>query len=145
MLTLKEAKRNFFDRDAVLKRVDAVKVKVLSKGGAFVRQRARSSMRRRKGSSKPGSPPSAHKNALLKEKLFFSYDPSTDSVVVGPVALSRKPEAPALNEFGGTVTRRRHGRTRVATYPERPYMAPALKAEEPKLPSYWHNTVSGGI
>lgn len=98
-----EIKKFFFDRKAVTSRTDSAKRNVLSKIGAFIRTTAQRSMRRRKSASKPGSPPSAHKG-LLKKFLYFGYDPSSDSVVVGPVRLG-KGEAPPLNEYGGMARR----------------------------------------
>ncbi len=145
MITLKKIPTQFFfDRAHVIARIGEARVKVLSKVGAFLRRRAQTSMRYRRKSSAPGQPPSAHKErgALLRKLLYFSYDPHSDSVVVGPVASGRG-EAPRLNEFGGRVTRRRRGVPYVATYPARPYMAPALKAEEPRLPAAWSNSVKG--
>lgn len=141
MITIK-IKQFFFDRAAVIRAVEPAKLKVLSKVGAFVRRRAQTSMRYRKKASKPGTPPSAHKNsgALLRKLIYFGYDPQTDSVVVGPVQ-ARGGQAPRLNEFGGTLKAK--GKT--FTYPPRPFMAPALKAEEPKLPSYWSNTIRGDV
>jgi phage gpG-like protein len=140
VLTLK-AKDFFFDRKTVQRALVPAKRKFLSKVGAFVRRSAQTSMRYRKGPSKPGSPPSAHKErgALLRKLLWFAYDPSNDSVVIGPVGTGRA-EAPRLNEFGGKAVRR--GKT--VTYPARPFMAPALAKEEPKLPFYWTNSVQGG-
>jgi phage gpG-like protein len=140
MLTLK-AKDFFFDRKSVQRAIVPAKLKFLSKVGAFVRRSAQTSMRYRKKASTPGQPPSAHKEhgALLRKLLWFAYDPSNDSVVVGPVAASRRAEAPRLNEFGGNALRR--GKT--VTYPARPFMAPALAKEEPKLPFYWTNSVRG--
>jgi hypothetical protein len=110
MITVKfDKSRSFFDKEAVLSRVDAAKRKKLSRAGAMLRQTARRSMRRRKKPSRPGSPPSAHsqspehpRGALLKERLFFAYDQANDSVVVGPEQLGRSDAAP-LQEFGGTV------------------------------------------
>src|SRR5690606_6172596 len=49
----------FFDRKAVTSRVDKATRKVLSRFGAFVRRTARSSIRKRKKTSQPGSPPSS--------------------------------------------------------------------------------------
>jgi hypothetical protein len=137
MITMR-IKEMFFDRAAVIRAVAPAKIRVLSKAGAFIRKAAQTSMRYRKRASKPGQPPSAHKEhgALLRKLVFFGYDSSADSVVVGPVAAKRG-EAPNLNEFGGTA--RRFGRT--VTYPQRAFMAPALAKEEPKLPSYWSNSV----
>jgi hypothetical protein len=64
--------------------------------------------------------------------------------VIGPTALSNSNgEAPSLLEYGGTVRIRdpRSGRRRTARYRARPYMGPALEAEQPKLPPMWRDSV----
>lgn len=105
--------------------------------------------------SPPGSPPFTHSTdpkATLR-KILFIYDTSKEAMVVGPVALNQKNAfgmsgtVPALHEFGGTQTVKekmvggkvwrpigkrgaRSGqptRRRKATYPARPFMAPAVK------------------
>lgn len=136
----------FFDRPKVIKAVDRAKRQALSKGGAFIRQAARTSIRPRKGTSKPGNPPFSHEGSL-RRLILFGYDERTDSVVVGPVGF-RSSTAPNVLEFGGTTTivRRRQGRlvrqqVRIAA---RSYMAPALERERPKLPALWRNSVRGG-
>lgn len=136
----------FFDREAVIKAAGKARVKVLSKRGAFIRRRAQTSMRYKKKrdakgktiASAPGSPPLAHKSegALLRKLLFFSYDFSSDSTVIGPTAIG-KGEAPALNEFGGYALRG----GKVAKYPERAFMQPALEAETPAMPKDWQNQI----
>jgi hypothetical protein len=50
----------FFDRQSVIDRMTKANRRALSKVGAFIRRRARSSLRRRKRRSQPGSPPSVH-------------------------------------------------------------------------------------
>lgn len=141
----------FFDRPKVLRAVGAARRKVLSKAGAFIRQRARTSMRPRKGSAPPGAPPNVHEGSL-RRLLFFAYDPRADSVVVGPVGF-RRSEAPRTLEFGGraTVARRRLQkdgsrtvRTRRVRIEARPYMGPALRKERPNIPRAWANSVRGG-
>jgi len=141
----------FFDRPKVQRAVDRARRRALSKAGAFVRQRARTSMRRWRGSSAPGSPPHAHEGSL-RRLLFFAYDPSADSVVVGPVGF-RRSDAPNTLEFGGaaTVTRRRNRRdgkrvveSRRVRIEARPYMGPALRKELPNLPKPWASSVRGG-
>jgi hypothetical protein len=101
----------FFDRPKVLAALDRAKRKQLSKAGAFIRRRARSSMRRRKGVSAAGSPPSAHSPDPSLKTIFFAYDSRRDTVVVGPVKLNQKISAvkpdltvPSLMERGGTAT-----------------------------------------
>jgi hypothetical protein len=110
-----EVKSQFFDRKAVAERVGQQTARALSRLGAFIRRRARSSMRRRKKPSAPGTPPSAHsssKVATLKN-ILFAFDHSRNSVVIGPVRLNQKfyfggpvlaaGTVPQLHEFGGTL------------------------------------------
>ena len=140
-------KELFFDRQAVLGRVDAATRKVLSRFGAFVRQAARSSIRTRKKSSEPGQPPSSH-TGLLKKFIFFGYEPDRRSVVIGPVRLSEKGrgEAPSILEYGGTAHLRQGSggqatkSKRVRIQP-RPFMTPAFEKEQPKLPAMWHDSI----
>ncbi len=140
-------KNLFFDRKAVVDAVDKAKRAVLSKAGAFIRTIARTSIRKRKGSSPPGSPPHSHVG-LLRNFILFGYDPASDSVVIGPAKLNKPTEAPRVLEHGGTTTitrfargRLRKRRLRIAA---RPYMGPALEKEQPKLPKLWAGSVKGG-
>lgn len=165
-LDLKSAKAGFFDSAAVARSVDAATRRVLSKFGAFVRTRARTSIRRRKGVSPPGGPPYSHVG-LLKQFLFFSYDTGSRSVVIGPARLggTADPEAPGRLEYGGTmqgngrvifVTNEvgrdkkgkftSRGKTRVELngtirYKPRPFMGPALQQVLPGLPAMWKDSV----
>jgi len=137
----------FFDRPKVQRSVDRAKRRNLSKAGAFVRQRTRSSIRKRKRSSRPGEPPSSH-TGLLRRFILFGYDRQRESVVVGPVGF-RRSKAPRVLEFGGrtTVETRRPGRRRkkrTVRIAARPYMRPALEKERSNLPAVWRNSVKGG-
>jgi len=135
----------FFDRKKVIRAADAANRKNLSKAGAFIRTTAKHSLRRRKGTSPPGSPPSSH-SGLLKRFIFFGYDAARKTVVVGPMRLNQKVgDAPAALEHGGTSIvveglrrRRRKRRVRIRA---RPYMGPALAKEAPKFPKLWTNSV----
>ncbi len=136
----------FFDRPKVIRAVERGKRQALSKGGAFVRQAARTSIRPRKGTSSPGRPPFSHEGSL-RRLILFGYDARSDSVVVGPVGFKRS-TAPNVLEFGGTTTilRRQKGRlvqhrVKIAA---RSYMAPALERERSKLPALWRNSVTRG-
>ena len=123
----------FFDRKKVAAETDRRTRKALSRLGARVRQTATRSMRRRKGKSPVGSPPSAHDNPLLKKLTFFTWDSATRSVVVGPIPFGRG-TAPAAQEYGGQAgVRLPDGRIVRGTFKPRPFMAPALKAELPHL------------
>lgn len=137
----------FFDRQKVVRAVDKAKQFVLSKAGAFIRTVALTSIRKRKGSAPPGSPPHSHVG-LLRNFILFGYDRASDSVVVGPAKLNKPNEAPRVLEHGGTTTvtkfepgRRRTRRIRVRA---RSYMGPALEKERPKLPKLWAGSVRGG-
>lgn len=137
----------FFDRQKVKRAVSKANRQALSKAGAFVRQAAKTSIRKRKGTSPPGQPPYSH-TGLLRRWILFGYERSSDSVVVGPARLNRPGDAPHALEFGGPTkaVRRRRGRQveRRFRIGKRPYMAPALEKEAPKLPRLWAGSVRGG-
>jgi len=161
-LTVSAAKSSFFDRQKVMAAVDRATRKALSKAGAFVRQRAKTSIRYREAPSQPGLPPSAHRTvgsvrkksgkvvtkkqlvSPLREFMFFSYDRATRTVVVGPALLSGTQSREALHalEHGGpsTVVDPR-GRRRPITVRARPFMRPAMLAELGNFPTLFANTV----
>ncbi len=140
-MNLDKAKSMFFDRKAVVGAVDRATRRVLSKFGAFVRTTARHSIRKRKGASPPGTPPHGHVG-LLKRLIFFGYDTTRKSVVIGPAPLRASVEAPPLLEYGGRARRKdRRGKSVMATYKSRPFMGPALAKEKPKLGACWANSV----
>jgi len=113
----------FFDRAIIGRLVNKANREALAKAGALVRTFARRSMRyvtasreqrrlvalgRRKrlsgdpGPSAPGTPPHAIRpRPFIRQFLFYAYDPSTASVVIGPIRLSSKTNVPALHETGG--------------------------------------------
>lgn len=141
----KAFKGMFFDRAKVINAVDQATRKVLSKFGAFVRTAAKSSIRtRKKAVSAPGQPPFS-KTGLLKKFLFFGFDPSTRSVVIGPAKLNSGTNAPEVLEYGGTttITDRVKGKKiqRRVRIEARPYMGPAYVKEKPKLSPLWANSV----
>jgi hypothetical protein len=83
-------KRMFFDRPYVAAQIGKANAAALSRHGAFVQRRARSSLRRRKRVSRPGEPPSVHSTsdiATLKN-IWFAYEPAKQSVVIGPLRLN---------------------------------------------------------
>jgi len=102
----------FFDSPAVLRAVDRARRQVLSKQGAFLRTRARSIIRPRKTASAPGEPPHSH-TGILRRFLYFSFDPATRSVVVGPAKTNQvffeghgRPvngTVPEVLEYGGRI------------------------------------------
>ena len=177
-----EVSKFFFDREGVRKKMGNANAKAMSKVGAFIRRRARTSLRRRKAVSEPGSPPSVHSTdgvATLKN-ILFAYDPSSQSLAVGPVKLNQQQQSwitmgnvtvPQLHEFGDVMVIRewswnqgktwtrqdlrvRHTsrkrkevynfieRRRRAIYKPRPFMAPALAAEQENIPKAWQGSLS---
>lgn len=107
----KATMRLFFDRAAVINAVSKGRRRALSKVGAFVRRTARSLIRSRRRASNPGEPPSSHEGSL-RRLLFFAYDQSADSVVIGPALMNGASRhvfthgktVPETLEFGGQVT-----------------------------------------
>ncbi len=139
-MKINQAKGLFFDRSAVTNAADRAERRVLSRFGAFVRRGARSSIRRRKSVSQPGSPPSSH-TGLLKRNIFFIYERQRSNVVIGPILLNKGTDAPAILEHGGAVTRRRRKKRVRMTYRPRPFMGPAFERETPKLPQMWRDSI----
>ena len=139
-IKINQARGLFFDRQAVTGATDRAERRVLSRFGAFVRRGARSSIRKRKSVAPPGSPPSSH-TGLLRKNIFFTYEPSRSSVVIGPIRLNKPMNAPELLEHGGRATRRRRGKNVQVTYRPRPYMGPAFDQELPQLPAMWRDSV----
>jgi hypothetical protein len=150
-----QSKQMFFDRQAVIDAVGKANARNLSRAGSFIRRGARSSLRRRKRVSLPDTPPSVHSRdpvASLKN-IWFVFDPQSRSVIVGPVKLngsvrlsgSNRTTVPALQELGGVAVvtdgPKRRGRKRLATYPKRPFMGPAMQRELPKFTGLWANSV----
>lgn len=140
----------FFDRPRVMRAVDRGKRSALSRIGGWIRKTARRSMRRRKRASRPGEPPSAH-TGLLRDGTFYSFDPSSESVVIGPVRMKRQgTDVPQVLEHGGisTVTRLRGGKVhrRRVKIEARPYMGPALEKamEADVIPEAFRGSVKGG-
>lgn len=133
--------KSFFSSKDVQKMVDKKTRQAQSKFGAFVRRRAKSSIRKRKAASAPGSPPSSHVGTL-KNLIFFAYDERTRSTVVGPVPFGDGVAPKALERGGPSfVTRKTKAAKggerltvkRFIKVKARPFMQPALEAELPKF------------
>lgn len=139
----------FFDRSAVQRRLSAAKRRNLSRAGAFVRRTARQSIRRSKKSAPAGRPPRAHSTdqAASLKKILFAYDAHRESVVIGPVKLNQAAGdgVPATLEKGGKTTiavgPRKNRKKRVVNIAARPYMGPALSANQEKIAPMWRGSV----
>lgn len=143
-IKLEQAKGLFFDVKKVMDRADRAELKALSKFGAFVRRRARSSIRKRKRSAEPGFPPSSHLG-LLRDFIFFFVEKEDKNVIIGPILLNKQnqtPTVPESLEYGGDAVVRRaikvHGEKLIAKrtlhYRGNPFMHPAFEAELPNAP-----------
>lgn len=159
--TIKQATGNFFDKKKVIDAVDRATRKIFSKFGANVRKRAQKSLEYAKGISRPGRPPHAHKTitvkktskstgrvrfrsvSFLREFLFFAFEPSTKTVVIGPARLNSTVTSDALSalEYGGQSVKVERGKRKRINIQARPFMGPAAKAETPGLPAMWRDSV----
>lgn len=139
-----EVKSSFFDRKRVIDAVGKAGAASLSKAGAFIRRTAKGLMKsggKKNKVAPPGTPPRVHAGQL-KDLLYFGFDTSKATVVIGPVKFGDG-EAPGLLEFGGTAQRKgRDGKSHTETYRGNPFMQPALDENIPKLPDLWANSVS---
>jgi hypothetical protein len=75
--------------------------------------------------------------------MFFSYDRTSESVVVGPAAFARRTGAPATLEFGGRVKAPSwwRGVGKYIRVRPRPYMQPAMRASQTKIAEFWKDSV----
>jgi hypothetical protein len=129
VLTVSQFKVIFFDR-AISVAVDRGAKRGLSRFGAFVRTRDKTSLKYRKKASEPGRPPSVHRStgftrektnrktgavsrqpvSPLRELTFFGYDADRKSVVIGAAIFPRSKAGPGVVperiEYGGQVTLR---------------------------------------
>lgn len=107
-------KQWFFDSDLVTSRMSRTTLISFRKIGGNVRLIARRSLRKRKKASAPGEPPSSHEGSL-RERIFFIWDPQTQSVTIGPERFNHiyfdgdgKPlngAVPGVLEEGGEIQR----------------------------------------
>lgn len=141
-MRLKEAKALFFDRPAVMRMMTKKERSVLSRFGAFVRRRAKSSIKisRTNETSEPGEVPKGH-TGQLRSQIYFAADPGKRSVVIGPTLFGTKTgeELSALEQGGmSTMTESAGGaarRRRRVYVRARPFMLPAFKSELPQVAS----------
>jgi hypothetical protein len=150
-MNVSQFKINFFDKKAVTDKVDATERRLLSRVGAFVRRKAKSSLKYGKGTSSPGQPPVVHRSigftrtktdkhgvtkkqllSPLRELMFFAYDSASNSVVIGPAIWNHDTGIPAALEWGGSSIAVHNGRQVTITIGARPTVTPALETEAPK-------------
>jgi hypothetical protein len=141
-----KVKTLFFDSPAVVAAVDSATRKVLNRIGGMIRLTARRSIKKAPSHtavSKPGKPPLSH-TGLLRNYIYYSFDPQPRSVVVGPVALNAKgKDVPRTLEHGGraVISSQRSVFRRTINIKKRPYMQPALLANKDGMAALWKNSV----
>jgi hypothetical protein len=145
-MRIDQAKTLFLDRPKVMARVDRARRRNLMRSGGFIRTTARRSLRKRKGTSPPDGPPYSHAPHQLRDGILFGYDEQADSVLVGPFKFNGKVgNAPEALEKGGESETRVRRRTRTiirrVMVRKRPYMVPALEAEQARAAERWRGTV----
>lgn len=158
----------FFNTDKVTDKIDRVKRRFLFTFGAYVRTRARQSIKsggKSNKRSKPGDPPKFH-TPFLKKGILFSVDTVKESVVIGPVVVPTEfggPGALSALEEGGTVSIREiigeqqggrnssgrftakkkirfTGRRTRTRIKARPFMGPAFEKEKANISEIWRKS-----
>ncbi len=134
----------FFNKKLILNAVDRARRPVLERQGALIRGIARRGIRKTKGPSAPGRV--FHSHDERSRMIFFGWDASSKTVVVGQQRLGHTGEPHTL-EFGGRVrVPVRRGKRKyfvVANQAPRPYMRPALAIAKSKLAGEWRGAVRG--
>lgn len=111
-----QIQQSFFDRQKVIAQIGRKKARALGRAGAFVRRRARSSLRRAPkkrrapgaGAGKPPRVRSSSETATLKNIQFGLRD-DNEAVLIGPLKTNQKNQlagsltVPQLLEFGGAA------------------------------------------
>ncbi len=154
-------RENFFDSERVMKALSEGQRRKLSKFGAFVQRRAKTSIRpaavenrteirkaKKRGQhvtiryrpSRPGEPPRSRKGEL-KKLILFGYDPIQRDVLIGPTLVAgRASETPARMEFGGEFVHKKS--RKVIKVEARPFMRPAMEAEKKaRMPAMFRDSL----
>ena len=94
-----------FDKQKLKKKAEAATFTSLRHAGGAIGKTARFSIRRRKKSSKPGSPPHTQ-TGMLKRVIRYEVTNNKTNVIIGPVN-EVAGRLWNLHEFGGVATKRR--------------------------------------
>jgi hypothetical protein len=124
------AKVEFIDKSAdVIAAVKTANFKNFNHAAARIRKDAIESIIVSPVASPPGTPPHTRRR-LLKNAIVYSADDK--GAVIGP-RYSRAGTSGSAHEFGGVYKRQ--------TYPERPFMAPALMRNLDRFAAEWEGSV----
>lgn len=155
MLDLKVAVKVVTDYAQLRRKVRQAKERVLKRSGSLVRAIMRNSIKYKPtGNSPPGSPPYAHtKGGGIRNLIFWSYDPKTQTVAIGPARDSQAARniapVPGTLERGGRsriklppqLQRARGKATAIVRVQPRPFAQPALDQFEKKYPDLWSKAI----
>ena len=109
---LDPSRKIFMDLTAVRTPIDRASRQVHSRFGAFVRKKAKWSIRKRKKSSVAPAPPSSH-TGFLKRLIVFNVENNGRNVVIGPLLMGRRVvdgspiggmTVPEVLEYGGSIS-----------------------------------------
>jgi hypothetical protein len=118
----------------VAKAARRANIETLGHAGGYIRKVAQHSIKRSPKPSAPGTPPNTRRGQLRRAIRYAveKVGGAPVSVVIGPDVDVVGTSATA-HEFGGKYRREK--------YPKRPFMGPALKETQPKLPDMWAGSV----
>lgn len=132
--------------DPVLRAAERAERQYFFKASAFIRTVARRSFgrpskKRPRPASAPGKPPRSQ-TGQLKRSILFAVEKTKAVIGAAGSGFGKSKTAPRALELGGRSVYFAGGRKRTAQYDKRPFMSPALRVAEPKLPSMWANAVN---
>ena len=134
----------FFDSKTVVSAVDEATRKILNHIGGMLRLTARRSIKKapsHNSVSKPGKPPLSH-TGLLRNYIWYSFDPQANSVVAGPVALNAKGKnVPHILEYSGDARIKTKNGSKNVHIAARPFMGPALETNTGRMAALWKDSV----
>lgn len=128
-----DAKTEFHIRlDKLLRATGLANFQNLQHAAASLRKDAVSTIKRRKGPSRPGEPPHTHRRVFYKRAIAFDVDRQREDAVVG-FRYSVIGDVGHAHEFGASRGE--------ADYPERPTIGPALVRSAGRLGNQWKGTI----
>lgn len=119
---------NFAKAAAIARRS---KFKNFAHAAATIRRTAINSIRSAPGPSPRGTPPHSHRGRRLPRAIRFEAD--AEGAIIGPQA-SKVGRAGVAHEFGGQYKKQ--------SYPRRPFMVPALLANEDRFLAEWKDAIT---
>jgi hypothetical protein len=120
-----------FNAAPIKKAVSDAQFKNFAHAAASISKDVKSTLEKADGASAPGSPPHTHRGQFLKRAV--RWDATKEDAVIGPMA-SVVGLVGKVHEMGGSF----HGQS----YPERPYMLPALLRAIPRFADSWKGSVT---